>query len=275
MRIDGGRRRAVRDGLGVAGLLFAGYLFFIEAPIAKTIGFDAWAYWSFDIEHPYRLAAGALGAFPYSPPIARLFSPAGLLPWPNFLFLWLAVLVGTVIWLGWRRSLLVLAFPPVTVDLYHGNIHLLMAAAIALGFRYPAAWAFVILTKVTPGIGLLWFAVRREWRKLAIALGVTAAIVLVSLLIDGRLWVEWIEEGILPVLGRDIGQPALPIPLWLRLPVAAALVIWGARTNRKWTVPASAALALPVMWFAGLSILAAISALDRPALRERESVASA
>ncbi len=46
-----------------------------------------------------------------------------------------------------------------------------MAAAIALGFRYPATWAFVLLAKVTPGIGLLWFLVRREWRNLAIALG--------------------------------------------------------------------------------------------------------
>ena len=271
LRFDAGRRRAVRDGLTVAGLLFAAYVFVIEAPITRTVGFDAWAYWSLDFEHPYRLAAGALGAFPYSPVMARLFAPAGLLAWPTFLFLWLAILVATVLWLGWRRSLLVFAFPPVAVDLYHGNIHLLMAAAIALGFRYPAAWAFILLTKITPGVGLLWFAVRHEWRRLGIAIGVTAVIAAGSLLIDGRLWVEWVTEGLLPVLGRPIGQPAIPLPLWLRLPAAAALVIWGARTDRRWTVPASAALALPVMWFAGLSILVAIWTLDRSALRERES----
>jgi len=102
---------------------------------------------------------------------------------------------------------------------------------------------------------------------------VTAAIVVASLAFDARLWVAWLEEGILPVIGRQIGQPAIPIPLWLRLPAAAALVIWGARTDRRWTVPASAALALPVLWFAGLSILAAIWTLDRPALRETRSVA--
>jgi hypothetical protein len=271
LSFDPGRRRAVRDGLAVAGLLFAAYLFVIEAPITQTVGFDAWAYWSLDFEHPYRLAAGSLGAFPYSPVMARLFAPAGLLAWPTFLFLWLAILVATVLWLGWRRSLLVFAFPPVAVDLYHGNIHLLMTAAIALGFRYPAAWAFILLTKITPGVGLLWFAVRREWRRLGIALGVTAAIVAGSLLIDGRLWVEWVTDGLLRVLGQPLGQPAIPVPFWLRLPAAAALVIWGARTDRRWTVPASAALALPVMWFAGLSILVAISTLDRPALRERES----
>ena len=52
-----------------------------------------------------------------------------------------------------------------TVELAGGNISLLLAVAIVVGFRWPAAWAFVLLTKVTPGIGLLWFVVRREWRS--------------------------------------------------------------------------------------------------------------
>jgi glycosyl transferase family 87 len=280
---DEARRKAVRDGLTLGGLIFAAYLLVIVGPQEHTVGFDAWAYWSVDVEHPYRLGAGALGAFPYSPVMVRVFAPAHFLAWPTFLFLWLAILVATVIWLGatgepwwrgWRGALTILAFLPVSVELYHGNVHLLIAAAIALGFRYPAAWAFVLLTKVTPGVGLLWFAVRREWRRLAIALGVTAVVVVVSLAFDARLWVAWLEEGILPVIGRQIGQPAIPIPLWVRLPAAAALVIWGARTDRRWTVPASAALALPVLWFAGLSILAAIWTLDRPALRERQSAAT-
>lgn len=273
---DEARRRAVRDGLTLGGLIFAAYLLVVVGPQQQTVGFDAWAYWSVDVEDPYRLGAGALGAFPYSPVMVRVFAPAHFLAWPTFLFMWFAILVATVVWLGGltlRGALMVLAFPPVSVELYHGNVHLLIAAAIALGFRYPAAWAFVLLTKVTPGVGLLWFAVRREWRRLTIALGVTAAIVVVSLAFDARLWVAWLEEGILPVIGRDIGQPAIPIPLWVRLPAAAALVVWGARTNRRWTVPASAAVALPVLWFAGLSILAAIWTLDRPALREAQSAA--
>jgi hypothetical protein len=265
------RRRALRDGLTVAGLLFAGYLFFVIAPSTQTVGFDAFAYWHLDIEHPYTQAAGALGAFTYTPVAARLFAPAALLPWTTFLFLWLSVLVGTMIWLGWRRSLILLALPFVSVELYHGNIHLLMAAAIALGFRYPAAWAFITLTKVTPGIGLLWFAVRREWRSLAIALGATAAVAGVSMLIDSRLWLEWLNGAILRVAAEGVGQPTLPLPLALRLPAAALLVVWGAVTDRKWTVPAASALALPVPWFSGLAILAAVPALDRPALQPRTS----
>jgi hypothetical protein len=262
-------RRALRDGFTVAGLLFAGYLFFVVAPSTQTVGFDAFAYWHLDIEHPYTQAAGALGAFTYTPVAARLFAPAALLPWTTFLFLWLAVLVATMVWLGWRRSLMVLALPFVSVELYHGNIHLLMAAAIALGFRYPAAWAFITLTKVTPGVGLLWFAVRRDWRQLAVALGATAAIAAVSFAIDSRLWFEWLNGAIVRVAVEGVGQPTLPLPLALRVPAAAVLVTWGALTNRKWTVPAAAALALPVPWFSGLAILAAIPALNRPELQPR------
>ena len=131
---------------------------------------------------PYQTGVGGLGAFNYSPPIAWLFGPFGALEWLTFLWLWLALLVGNIIWLGGRgvRVVWLLAFPPVALELYHGNIHLWIAAAIALGFRYPWTWGFVLLTKVTPGVGLLWFAVRREWRALGIALGVTGVIVAVS-----------------------------------------------------------------------------------------------
>ena len=263
------RRRAIRDALGLAGLLFAGYLFAVVAPSARTVGFDAFAYWHLNIAHPYDLPAGALGAFTYSPVIARLFAPAAMLSWPAFLTIWLGILVATMAWLGWRRTLLVLAFPPVAVELYHGNIHLLIAAAIALGFRYPAAWAFVLLTKVTPGVGLIWFAVRREWRSLAIALLATAALVAVSFVIDPGLWRAWLSDAVLRVASEGVDQQTLPIPLVLRLPVAAVLVAWGGLTNRKWTVPAAAAIGLPILWFAGLAVLAAIPALDRPQLRER------
>lgn len=259
--------RALRDGLGLAGLLFAAFLFGVAAPMYQTVGFDAVAYWDVNLEHPYQSVAGQLGAFPYTPVAARAFAPAGLLSWIDFWWIWEAILVATAAWLGGRRFLLVLAFPPVAVELYHGNVHLLIAAAVALGLRYPAAWAVVLLTKATPGIGLVWFLVRREWRQLGIALGVTMALVIVSLVIDGRLWVEWVNEAILPAANKPIGQPAIPVPLVIRLPLALAIVAWGARTNRPWTLPLAVTLALPILWFAGLSILAAIPALQRPELQ--------
>ena len=267
--------RALRDGAIVAGLLFAGYLFLVIAPSMRTFGFDALAYWVNPITDPYRLQTGGLGAFLYSPVAARLFAPAALLSWPDFMWLWTALLLGTAIWLGGRRRWLwVLAFPPVALELYHGNIHLLLAAAIALGFRYPVAWSFVLLTKVTPGIGLIWFAVRREWRSLAIVGLVTGALVVVSVAIDSNLWRQWIDRQLLHSLQAGPDQPYIPIPLLVRLPAAALLVAWGAMGDRKWTVPVAAAIAMPVLWVTAFATLAALAAVDRPALQPRRAPSS-
>ena len=261
--------RAARDGAIVAGLLFLGYLFVVVAPGVRTFGFDAYAYWSLDIANPYARTAGALGAFTYSPVVARLFVPFGTLAFWQFLLLWDGLLVGTAVWLGLgsaRSVLAILAFPAVALELYHGNVHLLMAAAIWLGFRYPAAWAFVLLTKVTPGVGLAWFAVRREWRSLAIALGVTAGLVVISLAIDGRLWESWLRDSLgATASGAPLDQFSIPAPLWVRVPAALALVGWGGLTDRRWTVPVAATLALPVLWPSGFAILAALW----PIYRER------
>jgi len=264
-------RRAVRDGVVIAGLLFGTYLFVIVAPVAGTVGFDAFAYWNVNPADPYRVPVGALGAFNYSPPIARLFGPFGALEWPTFLWLWLALLVGNVIWLGRRgvRIVWLLALPPVALEIYHGNIHLWIAAAIALGFRYPWTWGFVLLTKVTPGVGLLWFAVRREWRALGVALGVTGVIVAVSLVLQGQLWIDWIDFLRSTPEGGSVAQFQIPVPLWIRLPAAVVLVVWGARTDRRWTVVVAATLALPVLWVSGLAICAALA--SEPLRRERRA----
>ncbi|TAM57763.1 MAG: DUF2029 domain-containing protein [Chloroflexota bacterium] len=256
--------RGLRDGLVIAGLLFAAYLFVVTAPQAGTFGFDAFAYWAVDLTDPYRVLAGGLGAFTYTPVAARAAAPFSLLPFWQFLFLWDAFLVGTLIWLGGRRTLMLLAFPPIAIELYHGNVHLLIAAAIVLGFRYPAAWAFPVLTKVTPGIGLLWFAVRREWRSLGIALLAIGVLTGLSLLIDGRLWSDWLASVLATADGAPLNQFNIPVPLWLRLPISAVVVIWGARTDRRWTVPVAAALAMPALWITAFAVLAAIPACLRP-----------
>jgi len=210
----------------------------------------------------------SLGAFRYAPPIAFLFAPLGLVPWWLFLLLWEGVMVATVVWLGGRWALVLLALPPVALELYHGNVHLLMAAAIALGFRHPWTWAFVILTKVTPGVGLLWFAVRREWRSLTIALAATVAVSVASAIVAPQYWREWVDA-----LLSNINEPqhySIPPPASIRLPIAAALVIWGARTDRPWTVAVAATLGLPILWPHGLVLaLAAV-----PFLRLGDQAAS-
>lgn len=269
-RLSPPARRALRDGAIVAGLVFLIYLFVEVAPKVQTVGFDALSYWIYSIDDPYAITHGTMGSFVYSPVAARLFQLDSLLAFWQFLFIWEGLLLGTILWLGGRRWwVALLAFPPVALELYHGNIHLFIAAAIALGFRYPAAWSFVLLTKVTPGVGLLWFVVRREWRNLGIALGVTLALVALSLVVDTRLWIEWWDKELIVSLRQPPNQPQIAIPLVVRLVVAAAVVVAGARTNRRWTVPLAAAIAMPVLWIAAFSVLAAIPAVGRKALQSR------
>src|SRR4051812_32333136 len=130
-------------------------------------GQDARAYWQAVRSAPYQLDAGEFGAFLYAPAFLHLLSPIVDLPWQQFLAGWTGLLMATLLVLT-GPVLFVLALPIAFFELWGGNIHLLLALAIVLGFRWPATWAFVLLTKVTPGVGLLWFAVRREWAKLAI-----------------------------------------------------------------------------------------------------------
>jgi hypothetical protein len=252
------RRRAIAHGLLVAGWLFIP----VWAITSGEFGHDSFAYWSFDRAAPYAGQLGDSGFFlPYSPPIALLFSPFALLPWPVFVVTWWVIALAALAFVAGspRMFAILLAFPFVAVELTGGNIHLLLAAAIVAGFRWPVAWSFVLLTKVTPGIGLLWFAVRREWRPLVIALGATATIAGLAYIIVPGFWAEWIG-----VLSGGYDRPyVLPqlIPLPVRVAAAAVLVSWGALANRRWVLPVAALIALPGPWMSSWSLLVAIPAL--------------
>ena len=253
------RRHAIRHGLAVAGVIAAAYVYVVLGDGTwRKPGADALVYWAVDPADPY--AGSRLGgenAYLYSPAFAQLFAVFRVLPRELFVLVWIVLLAATAAWLArpWPAALLVLAWP-LSQEVLIGNIHLLMAAAIVIGFRWPVAWAFVLLTKVTPGVGLLWFAVRREWRHLAIALGATAAIIAVSYALAPNLWSDWI--AFLRVAGGDGGSTLL-----VRLVIAAAVVTWGARTDRAWTVPLAAMIALPFIWSDSFSMLLGCVALSR------------
>ena len=230
-------------------------------------GQDARCYWQATLADPYLHSDwNDPIAYVYSPAFLQLVTPLTALPWQAFMAVWTTLLLVTVRFLAGPRLLAAgLLFPFAAMEVAGGNVSLLLAAAIVIGFRWPAAWSIVLLTKITPGIGLLWFAVRREWRSLAIALGATAAIALVSFVVLPNQWREWVDVVIRNAAAGKTGTWAsVPIPLWIRLPFAIALVVWGARTDRRWTVPVAAMLALPALWYGGLSmLLAVIPLLDR------------
>lgn len=261
-----------RAGAILACLLFAATLFLGLVPLSV----DGHAYWAADPAHPYNF--GGLftqDAYFYAPVFTQLLGPLHGLPWPIFAGLWTLVLTGVLVWLGGRWFGYVLIIPVVAIELAMGNIHILVAGAIVAGFRWPAVWALILLTKITPGVGLLWFAVRREWRSLAIALGVTAALAAVSFAFAPSLWADWI--AVLRTTQARETRASTPfdfIPLPIRLVIAAGLVVWAARTDRRWVVPFAATLALPVVYLNGLAMLVAAPYLWTQD-RERRRLAAA
>jgi hypothetical protein len=263
--------------LVLAAILFAGAIAFsdpsVDAPDAWSGSIvtaqDARSYYGFDYDAIYagRDNWNAIGAYPYSPAFAQALWPLNLLPWPLFVAAWTALLIGAVFFLTGPRLFLV-GLLVAAMEIAGGNISLLLAAAIVLGFRWPWTWALVLLTKITPGIGLLWFALRREWRQLAIALGATAAIVAVSLLLNASLWQDWVAV-LLANTGKGGTWAAIPIPLWIRLPAGVLLIAWGAPRNQRWVVPIGAMLALPALWYGSLAMVLAVIPLTTEAERRR------
>jgi hypothetical protein len=226
-------------------------------------GQDARCYWQAaqDAAHPYLHSEwNDPIAYVYSPAFLQLVSPLTALPWQAFIAAWTAILIGAVRFLTGPRLLAAgLIFPFTAMEVAGGNVSLLLAAAIVIGFRWPAAWSIVLLTKITPGVGLLWFAVRREWRALAVALGVTATIAGLSFMIVPDQWRTWVDVVIRnAAAGKGGTWASVPIPLWIRLPAAVALVVWGARSDRRWTVPVASMVALPALWYGGISMLLAV-----------------
>jgi hypothetical protein len=268
----------------VAFAVFVAVMYWMAAQGAVTLGYDAHAYFqAAALDDPYRAtieggfdAAGGLYEYKYPPPLAQVLAPIRMLgiPWPAFFAAWTILLLASLYWMGRRWTLLLLFFPAVLGELWLGNVNLLIAFAIVVGFEFPAAWAFVILTKLTTGIGLVWFVVRREWRNLAIALGATGAIAAVSWVLAPELWRDFLlametQTG----ATLDVPRQAVPLSLPVRLVIAAIVIAWGAWTDRRWVVPLAVGISVPFLWWNVLAIW--IAAIPLWAWRPDRSAAAA
>ena len=230
---------------------------------------DAYVYWSTDLTTAYA-AESTSGdqTYQYPPPLAQALAPLKLLPFAAFQTIWMAFQVIVLGWLVGPLLAVILVLVPFTnvlAELVIGNIHTLIAASIVVGLRWPAAWAFPLLTKVTPGIGLVWFVARREWRPAAVALGTTIAILLVSFALAAGPWFDWVVW----ILTRP-DPPANPhqllpwAPMWARLVASAGIVIVAAARDWRWLLPFAVWLALPIIWYNSLVVLAATIPLAWP-----------
>jgi glycosyl transferase family 87 len=255
--------RAIRDGLSIAGLVVLLLFMLSDGP-----GYDFFAYWSVNPADPYAVKEG-FGAYHYAPPLVWLVGPLKLLPWPAAYWVWFVVLFAVLVWLARDWAFAWLAFPPLASELFHGNIHLLIAAALVVSLRYPAGFAFLALSKVSPGVTVLWWVVRREWRPLMIALGTAGAVIVVSIALTPGLWVEYVTHI---ATEANHAPNLIAIPLLVRLPFAAALVSYAAWRDRPWLLAPAVVLALPLLWVHGLAILVAVTPLLRRSRARRETL---
>jgi hypothetical protein len=264
------RDRLLRDGYVILAVVFVALRLFAVKPWADSV--DAYAYWTTRSGDFYAAAqTGQIGAYLYSPAFAQVIAPLVWLPVAAFMALWTAVNCAALWWLLGRFALPSLLFLPIPFEIISGNVHLLYAVAIVAGFRYPMSWALMVLTKVTPSVGILWFLIRREWQSLLLAIGVTAAIAIASFVLDRGAWEAWLRllQGDLSGAGQASFQTVgwyLPISLLPRLLVSVGLVGFAALSDRRWLVPVAVVLALPVIWLNSLAILVAIVPLWQPSI---------
>ena len=245
-------RRPIRDGLILVGVLRMLFYYVVQDIKPWTFwGIDARAYWGIDLAHPYTGIVGEHSKFLYSPAFAQLMAPVSLLPYEVYLVLWTVLLAGVALWLArpWPWILAMLCLP-VSYEILVGNVHLLLAAAVVLAFRRPWLYAFPVWTKLTPIVGVGWWFVRAEWRKLAVALVAIAAVGVVSVLLSPSAWADW-----LVFLQSNAGANDFLLP---RALVAAGMVAFGALTGRRWLVAVAVWLSLPVLWINSWAMLLAV-----------------
>jgi alpha-1,2-mannosyltransferase len=208
-------------------------------------------------------------AYHYPPVVAQVLAPVvAVLPQPAFSAVWTVLMLVCLWWLAGRDVLVALAlcaFPPIAVEFWFRNVHLILAVLLVLGLRRWGGWFAVgAAIKLAPGLGLLYLAVQRRWREVAIAGGVGGALLLASVALSPEAWRQFIEYA----LARGPGDVSgfLPIPYVVRAGAGVVLAVVAARQSPRVGAPlfvVAAVLALPTLWFTALSTLVAVVPLLR------------
>lgn len=254
--------RLVRDAAAIAGtagllLTIAGFIPFQGERIGWGYARDLYAFWAADPCQPYTTPVGVGFAYLYSPAFLQAFSPLQLLPFEIVSAVWL---VSGLVSLWWLRALWMLVIPGVSSDLLLGNVNVFIALALVLSMRWPASWALPLLTKITPGIGVVWLLASRRWRDLVVAIGATVGVTLVSFLLSPSAWADWIDLLLRSAESRG-ETTAQFAPLSLRLALAGTAVVVAGVWRRPWLLAPAALVATPVIWPASLALLTAIPRL--------------
>jgi hypothetical protein len=262
------RRLFARLSIALVWVVGGYYTFAIHIPYLLSeglVGYDSQAYWrvGHTVGDIYASPPGSDAPYFYSPAFAAAVHPLSWLPFAAFGIVWAALELVVMLWLlkpgrlRWTVPLFVVAGLP---ELMLGNVYPFLALALVLSLSQvyrpmgPAATAFLLLTKITPGLPVLWFMVRREWAALYVAAATTGAAVFVSLVLGPARWFDWFG-----FLTSGTGPSLLWFPA--RAVAAVTLVVFAALRGRPALVPLAVLLTLPVV--AGTSVLCLLAAVPR------------
>jgi hypothetical protein len=225
---------------------------------------DSLAYWAAGTStqlYPEHWSQVATGFLFYPPPVAQLSTLLQPLGWAAFDILWNLLIFGCFWYCAGRWSLPLVAvglLPVIGVPIpivgtflgyaLLGNMQWILAALVVVALRHPSAWAVQVVTKTGPGVGAFWHVFRGEWRAVVATASATALVVAISFAFAPNMWADWIGFIARNYTFANPPDPLFPIPFWVRALSALALVGWGARTDRRWTVPIAAGWALPALY---------------------------
>lgn len=203
-------------------------------------------------------------AYLYPPPLAQALVPvAAVVPAWLFSAGWTALMGLALFWLAGRdvlRSLALVAFPPIAVEFWFRNVHLFLAVLVVLGLRHASSgFAVGAAIKVAPGLGVPFLAIRGRWREAGIAAAVGLAMLGASIALTPDAWRAYLDFALSADPLQQSAFVAVPLPV--RAAAALLLTIVAGRLPRHLGDPllvVAVTLALPSLWFTGLSLLVAI-----------------
>ena len=202
-------------------------------------------------------------AYHYPPPLAQALAPVTLVvPALAYAIAYRGLLLLCLWWVAGRtmlRALALIAFIPMAVALRFENVEVFIAVAIVLGLgRWPWLFSIFALLKASPGLGIVYLALRRRWRDAIVAAVVGAGIVGVSYVLAPELWPAWLDS----IAGRAgmVGNSIVPVPYAVRAVAGLALAVVagliGRRTGELLLV-AAITIANPGLSLQGFAVLAA------------------
>lgn len=203
-------------------------------------------------------------AYLYPPPLAQLMVPIAAVV-PSWLFSagWTVAMGLALFWLAGRdvlRGLALIAFPPVAVEFWFRNVHLFLAVLVVLGLRrWEGLYAVGAAIKISPGLGIVYDAAGGRWRRASVAAGLGTAMLLVSVVLSPSAWSAYL--GFITTIDPLQQSSFVAIPFPVRALAGLAIAVVAARVDRRWGDPllvVAVTLALPSLWFTGLSLLIAV-----------------